>query len=387
MTQQILRVNKYVWLCLAFVLAYLYLGEQQRPFDAPRVFIWAIVGIAILSVAARTYIAIWHHGGRAGHWNRVFNYIDIVIIAIAIEATHGIESPIWLIYFPLIIFASLYSTPMSKHAVSICVTVFYALATFPHQFHHRTGLPYPVYLLTLETNLFFLLLVSGLASRLGSDAEEHNAEVMRLREQMASSEERARIAREVHDSLGHMMVSTLLRLELCRRLMDSSPDEAKEMLEVEIPVLRSAWNEARDMAFHLRPWDIDPTAGGLVAALRDRCRKFAERTGIVVEVIAEDENYAIKPDRSFGLMRIVQETLTNAAKHSGATRIEVRLFSIKDAMIRCEISDNGKGFESRESSDGVGITAMQERARALGGTVTVSTAPKHGVKVTVEIPV
>jgi len=384
--QQLLRVNKYVWMCLAFVLAYLCLGQQQRPFDAPLAAVWMVFAVAVASVTTRTYLALRPGGGEA-HWNRVFNYIDIVLLAVAIAATHGIDSHLWLIYFALMTFAALYANPVSKRAVDLSVSLFYTLATVPHQLHPQTALPPSVYLRTLGTHLFFLILVSALARRLSADAEERNRELLRLREQMASSDERARIAREVHDSLGHTMVSTLLRLELCYKLMDRNAPEAKEILEEEIPALRAAWSEARDLAFHLRPWDADIAADGLVAALRTRCRKFAERTGIVVQMLAADEGCALRPDAAFALIRIVQETLTNAAKHAEATRIDVSLSAIHDGRIVCEICDNGKGFDDRQDGAGVGLAAMRERAGSLGGTLVISSAPDCGATVVVEIPV
>lgn len=383
--QQLFRVNKYVWMCLAFVLAYLCLGDR-RPFDAPVAVVWAVFGAAVVSVTTRTYLALRPGGGEA-HWNRVFNYIDIVLVALAVAATQGIDSHLWLIYFALMTFAALYATPVSKRAVDLSVSLLYTLATVAHQLNPHTALPSFEYLRVLGTHLFFLILVSALARRLSADAEARNRELLRLREQMASSEERARIAREVHDSLGHTMVSTLLRLELCYRLMEKDPPEAKEILREEIPALRAAWNEARDLAFHLRPWEVDIAADGLVPAMRARCRKFAERTGLVVQVIAADEECKLRTESAFGLIRIVQETLTNTAKHAEATRIDIRLSAVRDGRIVCEICDNGKGFDFAQDAAGTGLAAMRERAEALGGSLSVSNAPDCGARLVVEIPV
>ena len=381
-SQQILRINKYVWFCLAFVLVYLCLG--RRPFDAPEPVAWIVFGAAVVSVATRTYLALRPGGGEA-HWNRVFNYVNIVLLATAVAATHGIDSDLWLIYFALMTYAALYATPVSKRAVDLSVSFCYTLATVPHQLRAATALPPLDYLRVLSTHLFFLILVSALARRLSADAEEHNAEILRLREQMASSEERARIAREVHDSLGHTMVSTLLRLELCQRLMEKSPLEAREILREEIPALRAAWNEARDLAFHLRPWDGDVAAEGLVAALRARCRKFAERTGLIVKVIAPDDRCDLRPEAAFGLIRIVQEALTNAAKHAKATRVEVSISAVRDGVMRCEICDDGSGFDDREPLCGVGLAAMRERAQALGGDLTLSRSPQGGARIVFQV--
>ena len=283
-SQQLMRVNKYVWMCLAFVLVYFPVAGAQHPFDAPPAVVWLVFGLAVVSVTARTICAIRRHGS-ADNLNRPFNSIDAVLVALGIGVTSGIESDLWLLYFALITFVVLYAAPPGERTIDLSVTSLFILATLPHQLHPQSALPAPVYLRLLGTRLFFLIVVSALTRRLRADAEARNQELVRLREQMASADERARVAREVHDSLGHMMVSTLLRLDLCARLMEKDPPEAKAILQEEIPALRAAWNEARDLAFHLRPWEADIGTGGIIETLRQRCSLFAGRMGLVVEVV------------------------------------------------------------------------------------------------------
>lgn len=384
--RQALRVSKYVWFCLAFVFAYLALAQTEQPFDAPAVVVWALFAAAVASGSARTYLALWPRGGSEALWIRALNFVDILLVSLAVTATHGIESDLWLVYFALMTFASLYASASSKRLIDVTVSLLYLLATLPHQLAPTTALPLPVYLRLLLTHLFFLIVVSALARRLGEDAEERNQEVTRLRERMASSEERARIAREVHDSLGHTMVSALLRLELCSKLMERSPEEARSILREEIPVLRGAWNDARDLAFDLRPWDAEDVPGGLAATLRERCRTFAERTGLTVDVTVEAEDCGVRPEAAFGLVRIVQEALTNAARHGEATRAEVKISPCRDGRLFCEIRDDGKGFDRGASVSGMGLATMRERAESLGGTLEVSSAPGRGTTVTVVLP-
>src|SRR5205085_10219851 len=130
------------------------------------------------------------------------------------------------------------------------------------------------YWVTVGTRLFLLVIVGMFARRMSANRESRNLEVMRLRAQVAASDARARIAREIHDSLGHALVATILRLELCRRLIRTKPEEAEKMLTDEVPALRAAWNEGRDLVFHLRPWERDKC--GLAATLRRHVGRFAE---------------------------------------------------------------------------------------------------------------
>ncbi|HLJ56808.1 MAG TPA: sensor histidine kinase [Chthonomonadaceae bacterium] len=384
-TQHILRINKYVWFCLAFVLLYLLVGRHEGRFDAPSAVVWALFAAGVASVSLRTYCAL-RADGRGAYWNRLFNYVDMALVALLIAATRGIESHLWLLYFALMTFAALYATPGSKRAVDVSVSALYTLATIPHQIDQRTSLPPALYLWTLATHLFILILVSALARRTSADAEERSAELLLLREQMASAAERARIARDVHDNLGHAMVGTLLRLELCRKLLEREPAEAARILREEIPALRAAWNEARDLSFHLMPWEADIAAQGFVPALRRRCGAFAERTGIIVEVACEDETIHVGSAFANGLMRIVQEALTNAARHAAPARIEVRLNAAPAGSVRCVVADDGQGFDQASVAAGVGLSAMRELAETLGGTLSVASGPGAGTQIAITMP-
>src|SRR4029078_6406155 len=95
--QQLMRVNKYVWLCLAFVLTYFLIVGERNPFDAPRSVVWGVFALAVASVTARTFIAL-RRLRSAVNSNRLFNYIDIFLIALGIAVTSGIESDLWLLY-------------------------------------------------------------------------------------------------------------------------------------------------------------------------------------------------------------------------------------------------------------------------------------------------
>ncbi|HLV81677.1 MAG TPA: sensor histidine kinase, partial [Chthonomonadaceae bacterium] len=232
----------------------------------------------------------------------------------------------------------------------------------------------------------FLILVSAIGRRISENAEAHSRELLLLREQRAAAEERARIAREVHDGLGHALVSSILRLELCARLLRCAPDEAETILQEEIPALRAAWNEGRDLAFHLRPWESEVAPEeDLPAILRRHLGRFAERTGLRINLQAQERDWRLSPPVMFGLMRIVQEALTNVARHAQATTIEVTLSATPQGGIVCAVCDDGKGFSAAEPSSGFGMRSMRERAEALGGAFSISSRAGC-TEIRVEIP-
>jgi signal transduction histidine kinase len=267
------------------------------------------------------------------------------------------------------------------------VSVAYLLATLPYQ-NSQTPPPIPHadYWRIFITRLFFLILVSALARRISANVAARNREIALLHEQKMLADDRARIAREIHDGLGHAMVSSILRLELCSRLIRKAPEEAEAILKEEVPALRAAWNEGRDLAFHLRPWEVTNAGSELVETLRRHIGRFAERTGLVVELKAEEAAGRLRPHAAFGLTRIVQEALTNAAKHAEATTIEVTLAPLPSGGVTCTIRDNGKGFAADAEPSGLGLATMRDRAEALGGTLRVHSAPGSGTEIVVTLP-
>jgi signal transduction histidine kinase len=380
--RELWQVNKYPWMCLAFLLIYLPIAAAQHVFTAPIGAAWGVFGLALVDVASRTVIAYRHDGHLSTYWSWFYTYLDIVLITIAVAITGGIQSDLWLLYFVLMIFESLYVTALIKRLMDLNVTAAYLLATLPQQLHAASALPADVYGRIFATRLFFLITVSALGRRLSANAEARNRELLLLREQMAVAEERARIAREVHDSLGHALVSSILRLELCSRLISREPAEAEAILKAEVPALRAAWNEGRDLAFHLRPWEMDAAGeGGLADTFRRHIGRFAERTGLSVNLSIEGTDWRLRPEVAFGLTRIVQEALTNAARHAQPSVIEVRLARSAQGEIQCTIRDDGKGFDTAVGQTGVGLLAMRERAEALGGTLEVTSAPGAGTTV------
>ena len=195
--------------------------------------------------------------------------------------------------------------------------------------------------------------------------------------------------REIHDSLGHSLTTIILRLELAAKLVRKNPSEAETLLNDEILTLRAAWNDGRDLAFHLRPWELEWTRdGGLPDTLRRHISRFAERTGTIIEFSADDAaDWNLRPEAAFTLTRIAQEALTNAARHGKSARMTVELRRETPRMICLAIRDNGIGFDAGKVAEGVGIAAMRERIEKIGGTFQIESAPDSGTTVTARLPI
>ncbi len=379
--RQMWQLNKYLWMSLAGVLLYIPIAYTQGVFEAPAWAVGALFGLALIEGAVRSWIGYRRGGALDAPLSARFNYAEIVLITVGIAISGGVHSDLWLLYFVTMTFESLYASRRKKRLLDLQMTLFYLAATLPRQWIAPSADPPATYARLFATHLFFLVIVSALARRISSDYEERARELLGLREQRAQSDERARIAREVHDSLGHALVSSILRLELAARLVSRDPREAENLLREEIPALRAAWNEGRDLAFHLRPWEAEAEGENIADLLRRHTARFAERTGLQVVVRAAEDCRQPRPAVTFALTRIVQEALTNAARHAQATRILVTLTCYGDGRINCTIQDDGVGFEAETQLWGVGLQSMQERVLALGGEFTVQSAVQRGTTI------
>jgi signal transduction histidine kinase len=370
------QTNKYLWMTLLFVAVYVPFASRQGKLSVSIPLAYGLFALALINGAIRTWSAWTLGGANDDRRSWVFNLIDMALISVGVYITGGIESDLWLLYMVLFISEALYATHMQTRLVLAILCLCYLTVTLPAQWSAS-------YALTLASRLFFLILVARFARRLAYNREERNRELAALREQIAASEERARIAREVHDGLGHALVSIILRLELSLRLLKKDPSQTEEILKEEIPALRAAWNEGRDLAFHLRPWESDPA--GFVPGLRRHLSRFAERTGIAVEMQFSQEKISLPAEMEMGLTRILQEALTNIAKHARATGVSVHI-TMEGRRLRCVVRDNGVGFAVEAEDKGFGLNAMRERAERLGGQFQLSSRSEGGTTIEVTLP-
>ncbi len=377
------QTNKYLWMSLAFALAYVPAAQALGRLLVSPEAAWTIFGIGVLNGGLRSWIG-YQQGGDFGSIRRslylaswAFTMVDILLVGIAVRVTGGLASELWLLYFVVVLSESLYAPPAQVRIIALLVSLSYVFAAAaPFSLAHTVP---------LASRLFMLTVVGAYARRISYTAEEKNREVLLLREQVSASEERSRISREIHDSLGHAMTSAILRLELCRKLLKRSPAEAEEILGQEIPSLREAWNEGRDLAFHLRPWELSAPAS-LEETLRRHIGRFAERTGLVIDLTTKGSLTSVRPETAYALTRIVQEALTNAVKHAEATKIEVSLQNEKGEILLC-IEDNGKGFDPASAQTGVGLNSIQERVAALNGTAEVTSTLGGGTRLWVKMKI
>ena len=211
-----------------------------------------------------------------------------------------------------------------------------------------------------------------------------------LRLELAREEERARVARELHDELGQVLTS--LKLEfmwLVDELRRSEPKPGIQLvnkLQSLIGLIEVSLQSVRQIASDLRPALFDHF--GLKEAMQWEATKFQARTGIRCRVAWEVKEGLTDRTRQLALYRILQEALTNVVRHAhaGAVRISLRE---RGKTLTLTVKDNGRGITTGElaSVESIGLLGMTERARMLGGRLTIAGAPRRGTTVTVTVPV
>jgi PAS domain S-box-containing protein len=201
----------------------------------------------------------------------------------------------------------------------------------------------------------------------------------------AQEQERARIARELHDDLSQMMALLQIGLAKFEQDMPGLSSQTRQQLHALVEVSTEVSSSIHDLSHQLHPSKLDIL--GLTASIGSFCREFSQRHKLEVRFVHRNIQGEIPRDVSLCLFRIVEEALQNVLKHSGAKDSKVELSGHNNQIDLC-VSDNGAGFtlESVKGETGLGLISMRERVRLVGGHLSVESEPSHGTRIHVRIP-
>jgi PAS domain S-box-containing protein len=209
--------------------------------------------------------------------------------------------------------------------------------------------------------------------------------------QRAQEEERRRIARELHDDLGQRLSGMKFNIEVFEDTLGTTDAPTRGKLDQFKKQIDGMITEIRRLSSNLHPSVLDDF--GLLVALKLLCEEIEknQKTRIVFQP-ADRKMGRFEPHVEIALFRIVQEALSNIGKHAGASEVCVRL-GVEGETVRLQVQDNGTGFDiasvqvKKDSSRGLGLISMRERAEELGGTFQIESTPGQGTMITVEFPV
>ena len=216
-----------------------------------------------------------------------------------------------------------------------------------------------------------------------------NARLYSETRQIATIEERNRMAREIHDTLAQGFTGIILQLEAAEQSLSHDSKDVERHVTQAASLARKSLAEARRSVWNLRPQALEQVK--LADALKQEVVRFAHEAGLDARFSVSGEKRVLSPDLEAGLLRICQESLTNVKKHARATVVEVNL-GFDDSSATLTVRDNGVGFkpetigETTRKERRFGLTSMQERTRGLGGTFELQSARRKGTLVRVVVP-
>jgi PAS domain S-box-containing protein len=202
--------------------------------------------------------------------------------------------------------------------------------------------------------------------------------------QTIREEERTHIARELHDDLGQLLASLRMDLALLQQ-DDATPCTSQPLMRGMEANLLAAIASLRRIASNLRPRALDE--GGLFFALRGLRDDFVERHGIPCTLVADEAELRLDDAASTAVFRIVQEALTNIARHAGATLVTLTLFRL-DGELLVTIRDDGRGIrpEDMEKAESLGLVGMRERVWAMRGEISIGPDEPPGTRIDIVLP-
>lgn len=203
-------------------------------------------------------------------------------------------------------------------------------------------------------------------------------------EQLATTRERNRLARELHDTLAHTLSAVAVELEAVDSLWDADSVQSRALLQRSLAATRAGLTETRRALQALRSSPLEDL--GLALAIRQEAEAVAERANLALELHVPERSENLPPDVEQCIYRIAQEALANVAHHAQAQRVQVRLLC-EGNCLTLTVSDDGRGFDPHvvDAARHLGVRGMMERAEMVGGTLQVSSEPGRGTTVSLMV--
>jgi signal transduction histidine kinase len=202
----------------------------------------------------------------------------------------------------------------------------------------------------------------------------------------AQEEERSRVARELHDDLNQQLAILSIELEQLRQKMPKDRADLQACVGQLRTKAQEISLEVHRLSYQLHPAKLDHL--GLAAAIKSLCEELSEHREIRIDLQQQDLPAALSKEVTLCVFRIVQESLNNVIRHSGARNAQVVLRKISNSL-HLRVSDQGCGFEmeSSRTKNGLGFLSMRERLRLVGGEISIRSQPLTGTEIDVVVPI
>ncbi len=348
--------------------------------------IWITVGFIV-----GVFGAILVHPGASPTRRLLSMVVDVSITGYAMAAGGEVGIPAYIIYlFDVLGFGYRYGRKYMYLAMALCLASFGTVIVVSPYWGDRRAMGIVFLVAIVGTALFQASLIKVRENMVKE--REKREELARSRNQLsklaahlqaAREEERTRIAREIHDELGNML--TVLRMDLANLPLADRKCLAEGVREISARVAHAS-SSLKKIVTQLRPSLLDTV--GLVAAVGWLIRDFSERTGIPCEADIPTDELSAGRDLSTTVFRILQEALTNVARHSKADGVFIRLTEANDNIVLM-VQDNGIGFSPDRVSprESFGLMGIRERVDHCRGEMEVRSAPGEGAMLSIKLPI
>lgn len=220
---------------------------------------------------------------------------------------------------------------------------------------------------------------------------QENLQLLSRKILQMSEEQRRYISRELHDEVGQLLTALSMNLEMVRKTLPDAQGDLKRKIIDAQDITRMVLDQIHNFLLELRPRVLDEL--GLLPAIRNLAHTLQDKTAIHATVSGDPSIEHLGNEQKIVLFRVVQESLTNASKHSGAQNVQIEL-QRQENQVTLEIQDDGRGFQMSERSSGnvsgqhrLGLLGMEERVKLIGGNFEISSKVNHGTRVSIRIPI
>lgn len=229
-------------------------------------------------------------------------------------------------------------------------------------------------------------MLEGRAEEQHGRTQQAEQELRRLSNQLVRTqeEERKSLSRELHDELGQMLTGLRMELGRAERAQATGSPAFPQTVAESKALVDRMMRMVRDLAMGLRPSMLDDL--GLEPALAFQAREFSRRYNVPVDLSVDGDLERLPDPQRTCVYRVVQEALTNCAKHSAATEIQVNVVRGR-TRLDVSVRDNGIGMAALTSHNGLGLTGIKERVKDINGSATIETRPGGGTVVHITLPV
>ena len=303
------------------------------------------------------------------------------------SATGGIWGLVVLLLVPLILVSWQYNL-RAVIAYIVGTAIFELIFTVPTAARIEIDAPAVIGVVVVRSLLF--LLIGSIIVRLMKAQREQREALARANielarhamtiEQLATSQERNRLARELHDTLAHTLSGLAVQLEAIISIGENDPKAIQKMLEQSLKNTREGLREARRAIQALRASPLEDM--GLVLALRSLAESTAERANLALDLLLPERFGDLNPTLEQGLYRIAEQAIANVAQNANATHMRVKLIR-ENGRLELHVSDDGCGFELEnvEREGRYGIQGMLERANMIDGDLEIKSQPGEGTSI------